>query len=249
MRNATRIGLLAVVLVFVTWSGCNSDNNRSGSQQTIVGSGVVAEEDRAVIGFTRLTLAAVGDVHITQGAVEGLRIQAEDNLLQYIRTTVRGGTLEITSDSGVTLQNTLPIEFHVSLISLDGLLLAGVGEFDGPDLTVDQLSLTHSGVGSFDLVNLDAVGLDIVLSGVGDISISGTVGVQDITLSGVGDYEAENLASTEADIVVSGLGSVTVRVSDRLDVTISSTGSVFYYGDPILTISGSGTGTVQRLGP
>jgi len=249
MRNALRFGLLAVVLVLVTWSGCNSDNNGTGSQETIIGSGVVAEEDRTVSGFTRVTLAAVGDVHITQGAVESLRIQAEDNLMPHIRTAVRAGTLEITIDPGITLQNTLPIEFHVSLISLDGLLLAGVGEIDGLDLTVNQLSVTHSGVGSFDLVNLDAVGLDVVLSGVGDIRISGTVGVQDVTLSGVGDYEAEDLQSTEADIVLSGLGSATVRVSDRLDVTITSTGSVFYYGDPIVTISGSGTGTVQRLGP
>ena len=61
----------------------------------IQGSGKVVSESRQVSGFEKLDLALDGEVILTQGEAEMLTIEAQENLLRYIVTEVRGGTLWI----------------------------------------------------------------------------------------------------------------------------------------------------------
>jgi hypothetical protein len=53
------------------------------------GSGNVVEETREVSGVSGVELATLGTLHVEIGESESLRIEAEDNLLEYIETDVR----------------------------------------------------------------------------------------------------------------------------------------------------------------
>jgi hypothetical protein len=243
-------------LVIVGLSGCADVNIGGGgggngwSTPTIVfGSGVVAQENRTVIGITRVVLAGEGTLHIEEGAAEELIVTAEDNLLPYIRTEVQGGILEIRTRSNVDLRPTLPIEYHLTVVSLESVLLSGFGDITVTDLMIPQLSLTLSGVGNVEVTNLDADELDVVLSGMGDFDISGTVDVQRVNVTGLGDYYARDLASLDAVISIVGNENqtVTVRVSDMLTVTILGNGTVFYIGDPFVDSDIVGSGSVQQI--
>ncbi len=87
---------------------------------------------------------------------------------------------------------------------------------------------------------LEADSLTATLSGVGSLRVGGRVTTQTVNLNGVGNVDHRDLHSVEAEVVVSGPSSTTVRVSDRLLVSFSGPGSVFYIGDPVVSISGSG---------
>ena len=63
--------------------------------RTIKGSGNVVTEERDVSGFDRVALSGFGEVIITQGDKESLTVETDDNLMRYIETKVRGGTLEL----------------------------------------------------------------------------------------------------------------------------------------------------------
>jgi hypothetical protein len=78
--------------------------------QIFEGSGMLAEETRAVSGITAVQLAMPGTLHIELGATDSLRIAAEDNLLSSIRTEARGGELVIESSPGVDLRPREPID-------------------------------------------------------------------------------------------------------------------------------------------
>jgi len=247
--------ILAVILVGLVF-GCADVNIGGGgggngwSTPTIVfGSGVVAQENRTVIGITGVVLAGEGNLYIEQGAAEELIVTAEDNLLPYILTEVRGGILEIRTRSNVDLRPSLPIEYRLTVVSLDSVLLSGVGDITVSDLVTPQLSLRRSGIGSVEVTNLDVDELDVVLSGMGDFDISGTVDLQRVNVTGLGDYDARDLVSLDAVISIVGNANqtATVRVSDMLTVTINGNGRVFYIGDPFVDANITGSGSVQQI--
>ena len=227
MKHVQNLLLLVIGLALVA-PGCSSGGGTiDPPRQTIHGSGVVVQEDRAVSGFTGVNLQGIGSLHIEQGGVEALRIEAEDNLISHLNTSVRSGTLHIWTDDTVNLQPTLPIKYHLTVTTLDTIVLAGV-----------------NGV---DLVNFDGQQLDVTLSGFSQLRTSGRVVDQVVRLSGVTSYDGRDLASTNATVTNSSVANATVRVSDRLDVTINGVGSVFYIGSPTVTRRGSGVGRVVQI--
>ena len=212
------------------------------------GSGKVVEEERSVSGFTGVALSGIGNLYIEVGDEEALRIEAEDNLLPYLETEVRGTTLEITTRENVNLLPLRPINFYLTVKALDTITVSGSGHAEAPGLQAEQFFATVSGSGSVKMAGLEAEALTATVSGSGGLDIAGgEVEMQDITLSGSGKYEAKGLESAEADVRLSGSGSATVRVRDRLDVTISGSGSVRYVGDPTVRETVSGSGVVSQI--
>ncbi|MCP5113671.1 MAG: hypothetical protein GY953_22790, partial [bacterium] len=59
----------------------------------VVGSGVRVSENRSVSNFHRVRVLALAEVEITVGQGPGLRIEADDNVLDMIDTRVTGGVL------------------------------------------------------------------------------------------------------------------------------------------------------------
>ena len=57
---------------------------------TVAGSGKVATETRAVVGFDAIALRGSITLELRQGEREGLELSADDNLLPLIETRVVG---------------------------------------------------------------------------------------------------------------------------------------------------------------
>jgi len=245
-RSTAAVLLLAAAALF--GAACSDSHHVVSSGPAMVqGNGNVVEESRAVGAFTRIHLQGVGNLYVRQGAREELRVRAEENLLEYLKTETRAGELVIWKDGG-TLLNTAPIEYHLTLVDLERAALAGAGRIEGSDLHTGVLTLRLSGVGSIELANLTASGLDVESSGVGDVTLSGSTQEQSIRLSGLGNYNGDALASVEADVLIARSGSATVRVRDRLTATINGSGNIYYIGDPTVDSSISGSGRVERIG-
>lgn len=217
----------------------------------IVGSGRVSTESRNVSNFNAVSLSGVGDLMIAQGETEALTVEAEDNLLPYIKTEVRNGTLSIGVDNrgGPTLPTpTRPVRYNLTVKNLQSVDLSGAGRIQSARLKSDNLKIGISGAGSVTFDQVEATSVTSTLSGAGGLKVSGAVTNQSATLSGVGGYDAPELSSKSASVMVSGVGGATVWASESLDVTISGAGSVSYYGNPRVQQSKSGAGSVKSLG-
>ncbi len=219
--------------------------------KVFVGSGRVITETRPVSNFDSLSLSGIGEVIITQGDSESLTVEAEDNIMPYLKTEVRNGTLYISMDSraGVPIFGTLkPIRFNVSVRNLKSVDLSGAGRILSGGLKSDRLTIRISGAGSVALDHIEATALTSTLSGVGSLKVVGQVVSQAANLSGVGSYDAAGLSSQTASVSVSGTGGATVWAQDSLDVIISGTGGVNYYGSPRIQKTVVGVGGVKSLG-
>jgi hypothetical protein len=218
-----------------------------GAVNEISGSGNVVEESRILKGVNDITLKAMGNLHVELGETEGLRIQAEDNLIQYFRVGVNDNKLTISIQPGVQLRPSQPVHFFLSVRTLEALTLASSGDIDTTRVEGRDLALTLDGSGNILIPELSAQSVKVRLPGSGNITVAGDVQEQDVSISGSGNYNAASLESGKVYAKISGSGSIEVRALDTLTTTISGSGTVRYSGNPEIKQNISGSGEIVRL--
>jgi len=238
---------LCFLLIVLSLLLCSCDVGISpGSVQ---GSGKIASEDRQVQGIRGVTLATTGDLTIALGSQESLRIEAEDNLLPYLETQVRNGTLTIGTRPNTNLRPTRPIRYALTVKSLEALSTTSSGNIAGPLLPADRFTATISSSGNMRLAGLNANSLQVLISSSGNLEISeGEVKQQNITISSSGQYKAGGVRSQTADVRLSSSGNATIWVTGSLNAQLSSSGNVNYYGKPAITQRMSSSGKLVSLG-
>jgi hypothetical protein len=239
---------LTLIILITASLACAVPSIPSGIR-TIKGSGNVVTKDRDVSGFDSVALLGFGRVIITQGDEESLTVETDDNLMQYIETRVRGGTLELGfTEDDILLDPSDSIIFRLSLVDLTALDSSGAGKFEIDELDADRLEVTLSGAGDIRIDSLTATDLVVTVSGAGNIEVAGQVKTQEVNLNALGNYNAPDLESQAATVRISGAGSASIWALDTLDVTISGAGNVEYFGSPEVSKNISGVGKVTSQG-
>lgn len=216
----------------------------------MTGSGNVITEARDVTGFNEIALSGSGTGIVTQGDEEALTIEAEDNLLPFIKSEVRGNRLMIYHENGLFARPrpTRPIRYHITVKRLNAVQRSGSGDLEAANIATDRLEVNVSGSGTVAFAALAADRLTSSVSGSGGLRFSsGRVNTQEASISGSGQYAAGGLESSKASVMVSGSGRATVHASDALSLHISGSGLVEYAGEPRVRQAVSGSGRVQRL--
>ena len=247
-----KIVLITVLVLFLAGISCNV-LNRGVEQvvgQTVNLSGNTKTENRPVSGFTKVQLDGIGDLSITMGNTESLVVEADENLLPYIITEVKGGTLIIRMKEDIRLVNMISdVNYTLTAKSLESFELNGLGNITLAPLNTQALTINLDGSGSITVDELVADGFQADLNGLGSLTVSGgKVNAQQVVLAGAGTYQAGNLESETASISLTGLGSATVWVTGTLDAELTGAGSLDYYGKPQATVNDTGLGSINSLG-
>jgi len=238
-RIGRAVGLLAIVILLISACGIG----------IIRGSGNLVTESRNVSDFDRVDLSGSGEVVIIQGEEESLTVEADDNIMPYVTTEVRGGTLQLALDAeGARSISPTRLRFTVGVKDLAGLEVSGSGSATSTGIDTERLDIDVSGSGDVRIDSLAAEAVGVQLSGSGDVELRGEVTRQDIDINGSGKYIAGDLGSQTATVAVSGSGDATVWVTESLDAHIGGSGSVNYYGTPQTSFSGDGSEDIHRLG-
>jgi hypothetical protein len=146
----------------------------------------------------------------------------------------------VVSGSGDLRLGTINVENDLSIT------LSSAGDVTAERVESDNLNLTSSGSGSADLKAVSAGKIVARLFSAGNVTLAGTADEQDIEVSGSGNYDAHNLESATVKAVTSSAGDIRVKVSDRLDATVSGSGSIFYSGSPQVTANDTSAGSITQ---
>jgi hypothetical protein len=196
--------------------------------EVVTGSGSVATETRTVDDFTAVELAASGDVTIAFGQAAGLTIEADDNLLPYLTSEVRGDRLVLGTRSNVDLVTENPIRYSITVQELTAVTLPGSGT-----IQVDPLQ---------------ASAVEFSLPGSGTIMAAGTADEVEVTLQGSGNVDLGDLRAGTGRVRLDGSGNITVWVTGRLEASLPGSGNIFYFGQPTLAEDINGSGSISSLG-
>ncbi len=201
--------------------------------QNITGNGNIKKETRQVTGFTSLSSHGAMEVQISYGNSNSIEVQADENLLPYIETTVEGGKLTIKSKKNVNLKSASKITVSVSMTKVNGLQLSGSGNIEGNgNFTSDsKTNMMVSGSGNIKLNSGSFKDLDLALSGSGNMDLKkGTADNITISISGSGNIDCSGVSSDNVDAKISGSGNARVNANKSIDAIISGSGNVFYKG-------------------
>ena len=218
----------------------------AGCTVSVRGSGSVVEEGREVAQFDRIALDGMGEIILTQGDDTSLVIEAEDNLMPYIKTTVRGDELTINIQSRRPIIPTEPIKFYVTTPDIEGVSVDGLGLISAEKIESGSIEFSMNGSGAVEIDELNADSLTVDIDGLGTIELAGRVDHQEIDINGSGNYDGKDIESETASIDIDGLGSATITVEDELEISIDGSGQVSYYGNPNVDKSVNGLGRIVK---
>ncbi len=208
------------------------------------GNGVVVSEDRPIKPFIAIQIGGAFEVILTQGETQSLKIEADENLLDYIITEVRGDELII--ETGSEIRKCKVLKAYITFVELESLELSGAVEMMGEGrLEFNKLNIDASGATE---INMDftAEVLKMDVSGATEVALSGIANEVYIDASGASELSAGDLETETFFLEISGAGDATIFVKERLDVTVSGAAHVTYLGDPeFVNRSISGAGSIK----
>ncbi|HQU94415.1 MAG TPA: head GIN domain-containing protein, partial [Pyrinomonadaceae bacterium] len=188
------------------------------------GSGNVASERRTVEEFSKLDVSHVFQVEVVAQSDYAVEVEADDNLLQFIKTEVSGDTLHIELDQRVKTSNGMKIRISA------------------PDIERVQAS----GASRVNISNLKNSELAIDTSGASKINVSGETGTLTVDVSGASQIDAGELSTVIANVDASGASHVNVNVSKDLTAEASGASRITYSGPAHVSKSTSGASSVSQ---
>ncbi|RMA64751.1 head GIN domain-containing protein [Ulvibacter antarcticus] len=237
------IKYLLICLMALPLASCDFDINIGSTQ----GNGNVITEDRHISeDFDQVKGSAGLDVYLTEGNENKVVVEADENLMELIETTVSNGKLKIGTKSNIGRAKAKKI--HVTYTKLKSIEASS-----GADVIVNSVlkseSLTLDASSGSDVeVEIFAKEAYVETSSGAEIKVTGKTSTLKAKASSGSEIDAKELETIDCIADASSGGDITVTVKDNLEAEASSGGSIDYYGDPAaVTNNGSRSGNVRKM--
>ncbi len=217
--------------------------------KTVRGSGNLIKEERNISGFSTIEDAGSIDVEIKMGSNYKVEVEADDNLMKYIKIDKRGEKLVIELKDNIDFKLENPVTVRIETPELREVIASGSGNIKtiGKVNSTRTIETSLAGSGNIDMMEVNAPAVESSIAGSGNTNISGQTKNVDISIAGSGSFNAADLRSENANVSIAGSGNVKLFASVNLDVSIVGSGDVFYSGTPKISQSIIGSGSIKSL--
>jgi hypothetical protein len=212
--------LAALWLAAVLLGGCDNHDGHDGPMQT---------QTRELSGFNAIDMEGAARLEISVGSPYSVELEAPAEVLERVKTEIRGETLAIESrakdwfPSGGRARVTL----RISTPELTSLRLGG-----GNDVVVQGYAGGES---------------SIKVEGAANIEARGELESLVVRMSGAGQADLSELIAARVKVTVDGVGTAVVHANDALDATMNGVGAIHYIGDPReVSTRMNGVGTIGK---
>ncbi len=209
-------------------------NTQAQRVKKIKGNGNIVTIERQVGNYEGITVGGFYEVTLVEGAEGNITLTAEDNILEYIETEVRGNTLTIKSKNNMQLKPSLGKKVFITIPveKINAIRLSGSGKVSAT-LTLESSNFKVHTSGSRNAVlNIKAKRITVISSGSSAITLDGSAESLDITASGSSNLRAFELISDTAEIRSSGSSNIRIAVNSQIDSRSSGSSNIKYRGNP-----------------
>jgi hypothetical protein len=230
----TTFFLISAVLYL---TGCNSD--------CINGSGKQISKTRNVEPFTFIETSGTIKLVLKQGPQQ-LRVVADDNIIDEIRTQVKGDKLSIDMDGNFC--NSGPITVYLSSQGYEGIDASGAVEIESDGLLqLKDFDLDLKGSNKVNL-NMNADHVTTKSTGASEVTLKGQASSHEVELSGSSKISAIDFVVGNYRIESSGAAISRINVLNELDVRSKGSSEIEYRGNPSkITNDDSGASSVRKI--
>ena len=214
---------------------------------TTMGAFGQKKEPRSVSGFTGINASSVFEITVAKGGTESLTIEADNEVMQYVRSEVKNGVLNLYLDNRKKVKNIKTLRASIVMKNLDRVILSGACKLTTNDLfTPDKFKGDCSGASGMD-VNLNTGQINLESSGACKIKIKvNTTGNADFNVSGTSKIQGD-LKAVNTKLNSSGVSSVDLTGSAtdfRIDVSGASKINAENFVVKTATVKSSGSGKI-----
>jgi hypothetical protein len=235
--------LLLLLPVIILTSSC-----RWGNGKRVKGSGNIKTEERSVSAFDKVEVHGAIDVYVSQGALQPVKIEGDDNLLEYIEVKQEGEKVIVRNRKGYNLKPTRGVKIYVTSPSYADIDVSGACDIVGQTKVTSNssLKLHVSGAGDINM-DVDVPEVTAEISGSGSIKMTGKTRDFYCEMSGAAKAKCFDLLAENVKVDISGAGDADVYASIKLDAEVSGAGSVRYKGNATdVDQKVSGAGSVKK---
>ncbi len=209
--------------------------------------GDIVTETREVGSFKRILLNDNVDLCLTNQTGTSIQIEGGNKLLSKVKTSVQGDFLQISNDNECNWARSYEgrLIVYVGAKDLENIEYLGYGNIYCREQVVlnSNLNIFCEGTGDIDL-NVQAKELSLLTKSVSFIQFSGTAQKLKVeTNYALGKIHTEKMQAVECEVIHDYLNEIRVYPIQKLTVTISNKGNVFYYNEPtqvVTNITGDG---------
>jgi hypothetical protein len=228
----------------------------------ITGTGPIVKQEFSLESFNAIADETVIDVEIVKGDSQKVVAEGNENMINFLQLKVVNNKLHVDLVPGcyglfeLKLYVTVPTLKEIDLQSTGNISTEAFSELpslkmkssstgtittEGTFVVNGDVLLESTSTGNINL-NVNCENIDVNMTSTGSISIEGRCESQEVSISGTGNYDAFDFLSEECTIETSSTGNARVNVSDQLNATISSVGSIYYKGNPRISVHDSSIG-------
>jgi hypothetical protein len=217
--------------------------------ERIYGNGHITAREEHVGSFNSVDVGGAIQVHVKQDDVQSVKIETDENLIQYIEVYTEGSTLRIHPRNGCNLDPSREIIVYVSAPEFKGIGVSGASKIFGDNAISgnDGLSIDASGASKI-MIELSGGNVGGDVSGASEINLKGQVAKVDFQASGASHINAYDLVADDAVVDVSGASSIHITANKNLRAEASGASHVRYKGTASVNSNTSGASSVNKEG-
>jgi len=233
---------IALFSLIILVGGC-----REIAGERVKGSGHVITENRTASGFNNVDISGAIDVYVKQDSVSSVKVEADDNILEYIQVHSDGSTLEIYTENNIRLKPTNKIKVYISNPQYKEIQVSGASTIrcENEITSADAIDIGLSGA-SDGRLELNAPKISVHLTGASNTSIKGKTKDFEGSASGASEIRGFDLLSENADVDASGASHIEIFASVKIDGQASGASSVNYKGNAQSGVEKSGASSVNK---
>lgn len=208
----------------------------SCSKYVINPSGIIVKDTRYIAAFHKVEVEDGLNVEIVMSDAESVIVEADDNVVPYIETSVDEGELEIKIKDDIHIKGRPHIKVTVNVTELLNDISGSSGSHitSMSELDVEDLNLTLSGGSHFDGA-LITNKTSLSLSGGSTMITEGRSTTLNMNCSGGSTVKGSGLATDDVYANLSGGSTTDLRVNQTIQVTASGGSEFRYSGNAMVT--------------
>ncbi len=237
MKKTTTF-FLALVFLFSALACNNVD--------CVNGSGKQTTKTRNVGPFSKIQAGGSVKIVLKQDSIQEVKIVADDNIQERIKTRVSGDALIFEMDGNFC--NSGPITLYITSKNMTGVSTSGSVELSSAGkINTTDFELDLSGDSKVNL-DINAANMITEASGSSTILLRGQASNHRVELSGEGNIEALDFVVGNYKINTSGSSEMRINVLSNLDVQSSGASEIAYRGAPkYINNDKSGASTLKKI--
>ena len=238
MKKLSSITAVILILSFIIT--CQAQ-----SRKTVHGNNKVVTKDREAGSFSGIKVSTGIDVYLKQGNNQSIRVEADENLHEYILTEIEGDVLHVYTEANI--RDAGEKKVYVTMKEISSVKATSAGDVIGETpVKTDEIEIDASSAGDIKL-EVYAKDIEVDISSSGDVTLTGEADVLEADLSSAGNLNAVDLKVREAEVSVSSAGDADINVTEKLQARASSAGDVHYSGNPkYVDAHSSSAGSIRK---